>query len=866
MITQTAAISDKIQQLTALRDLALEIAKTRDLEDLGRLVTQETARLTRTAGAALLWRNTRKGDRSYRTLRFPERSGGLEPAIEGLLLEVLETSRPRRTNDPAAAGIHGPGNLAAVPIRLGKRAIGALAVLEREEGPFTRDDESLLTAIAGHLATSIENVWLYEASQKRLSEMSTLVEISQAISTSLDHGLLFEGIAAKLFETTGVDEFSLSIWDRERDRVVSLLDKAPKLETDLEEVGVTYSLADYPATRKVLESRTGIAVHVDDADSDPNERKHLVTRLRTAVLIVPLVVRNESIGIMEIYQAGAGADLGDQLPLFQGIANQIAAALENIRLFEEARRHAEDLERHVNERTSQLERLYKQQAELARLETEQRRLVETLREAGAIVAANLDLNRAIQELLTQLARVVPHDSASVQLLEFGELVIVGGGGWVVDRSMHGYRFPIPGPNPNTKVILGKRPLILNAETLGEYDEFRSAMHGQIQSWLGVPLIAHESVIGMLTLDSTEPDYFTGDHASLAIAFADQVAVAIEQAVLFEKTQAALNERDALRAIIADITDELDLPKLLNSVLIRACELLDAGSGEIGLYNEDARTIEIVADNNMGPDYIRDHIDLGAGAIGRTAELREALIIDDYSKWPHALPAYKTNRWQAVMTAPLTYHQRLIGVIAIADQRFDKTFSVSDLELFEMFAHQASIAIENAQLFKQVQHLATTDDLTGLANRRELFRIGNAHFDEAREMGKPLSAVMLDIDLFKIVNDTHGHSIGDQVLRGLAALCSSSIRTVDLLCRYGGEEFTLILPGTGLAEATRIAERLRASVEATPIPTDAGEVKITLSIGLAELEDQHGSIAALIDSADAAMSRAKEQGRNRVAAY
>ena len=859
MITQAATISKKVLQLTVLRDLALEIAKTRDLDDLSRLVTRQTAELTQAAESAMLWLNARTGDRDYRTMQFPDLSAHVPPAVESILLKVMKKSRSLRTDAFLEK------NLAAVPIRLGGRSIGALAVMNRGEGRFTAEDESHLTTIAGHVASSIENAWLHQASQKRLSEMSTLVEISQAISTSLDQGLLFERIAGKLFETTGVDEFALSIWDRERDRVVSLLDKAPKTDAEIEDAGVTYSLADYPATRRVLESRTGIAVHIDDPTADANERKFLTERRRTAVLIVPLVVRNESMGIMEIYQVTAVTDLGSQLPLFQGIANQIAAALENIRLFEETRRHAEDLERHVNERTSQLERLYQQQAELARLETEQRRLVETLREAGAIVAANLDLNRAIQELLTQLARVVPHDSASVQLLEFGELVIVGGGGWVVARSMHGYRFPIPGPNPNTKVILGKRPVILNADSLVEYEEFRKSTHGQIQSWLGVPLIAHESVIGMLTLDSREPDYFTNNHANLAIAFADQVAVAIEQAVLFEKTQAALNERDALRAIIADITDELDLSKLLNSVLVRACELLDAGSGEIGLYDEAAETVEIVADYNMGSDFIRDHIHLGKGAIGRTAELKEALIIDDYAKWPHALPEYQRNPWQAVMTAPLTYHQRLIGVIAIADQRIDKSFSVSDLALFQMFAHQASIAIENAQLFKQVQHLATIDDLTGLANRRELFRIGKELFEEALSEGLFLSTVMLDIDLFKIVNDTYGHTIGDQVLQRLAELCKTRIRNVDLLCRYGGEEFILILPRTGLDEASQIARRLRAFVEATPIHTDAGPIEITLSVGVAELSGHHGSIAALIDAADAAMYRAKDLGRNRVEA-
>lgn len=861
--------SDPVKRLTALRDLALEIARIRDLEDLAFLVLQETAELTQAEDCAFLFLNARTGDRAIRTTRHPELPGSIRREIETILVGVMEQSQIIQTAEPVRAGeknrLHAAifSSIGAVPIRLNGLAVGALAVFDKAVGPFTDEDINNLNVIAGHVATSLETVWLLQASRKRLDELSTLVEISQAISTSLDQGLLFDSIARKLFETTRVDEFSLSLWDRESDRVVSLLDKAPRADTNVEDAGVTYALSDYPATRSVLQNRVGIAVHIDDPTADPSEKTLLVKHKRNAVLIVPLVVRNESIGIMEIFKLKNDGNLANQLHLFQGIANQIAAALENIRLFEETRRHAEDLERHVNERTSQLERLYKQQAELAQRETEQRRLAETLREAGAIVAANLDLDRAIQELLTQLARVVPHDSASIQLLEAGELHIVGGGGWVVERSMLGYRFLIPGPNPNTQVIQEKRPVILTSENLQTFDEFKKSTHGPINSWLGVPLISHESVIGMLTLDSHIPDYFTESHANLAIAFADQVAVAIEQAILFEKTQAALNERDALRAIIADITDELDLKKLLNSVLVRACELLDAESGEIGLHDEADGTIEIVADYNMGPDFTREKIGLGAGAVGRTAEMREALIIDDYSRWPHALVGYQSNQWQAVMTSPLTYHQRLIGVIVIADTRKEKSFSVSDLELFEMFAHQASIAIENAQLFKQVQHLATTDELTGLANRRELFRIGGDLFDEARANELPLSVVMLDIDLFKIVNDTHGHVIGDQVLQRLAELCQTRIRANDLLCRYGGEEFTLILPRTDLAVAIQIAERLRNHIKRTAFPTDAGPVKITISVGVAELDDHHGSLAALIDAADVATYSAKRLGRDRV---
>ncbi|MBI1330979.1 MAG: PleD family two-component system response regulator [Alphaproteobacteria bacterium] len=164
-------------------------------------------------------------------------------------------------------------------------------------------------------------------------------------------------------------------------------------------------------------------------------------------------------------------------------------------------------------------------------------------------------------------------------------------------------------------------------------------------------------------------------------------------------------------------------------------------------------------------------------------------------------------------------------------------------------------------------MAITDQLTGLHNRRYMSRHLDTLIGNARRSGKPISFLIMDIDHFKSVNDTHGHDIGDEVLREFAGRISANVRGIDLACRYGGEEFVVVMPDTDVTFASTIAERLRASVEATPfkISRAPNNLCITISIGIASSECGDDSADALLHRADQALYRAKREGRNRVIA-
>jgi two-component system cell cycle response regulator len=161
-------------------------------------------------------------------------------------------------------------------------------------------------------------------------------------------------------------------------------------------------------------------------------------------------------------------------------------------------------------------------------------------------------------------------------------------------------------------------------------------------------------------------------------------------------------------------------------------------------------------------------------------------------------------------------------------------------------------------------MAITDALTGLYNRRYMETHVGTLVDQANSRGKPLSVLILDIDYFKSINDTHGHDAGDDVLQDFAIRIRKSIRGIDLACRYGGEEFVVVMPETDMAVATMVAERLRRRIASEPFPIQKGArmIEVTISIGIAAL-GPNDDAAAVIKRADLALYRAKRDGRNRV---
>ena len=217
-----------------------------------------------------------------------------------------------------------------------------------------------------------------------------------------------------------------------------------------------------------------------------------------------------------------------------------------------------------------------------------------------------------------------------------------------------------------------------------------------------------------------------------------------------------------------------------------------------------------------------------------------------------------HSWWAI---PATERGEQFGVLLVGAGRND-VMTEAQAQMAAAVAGQGMTAYENARLFSQVRQMATVDGLTGLFNRNHFFTEADWQLRVARRHQQPRAAIMLDIDHFKRINDTYGHPVGDEVIQVVASRLRGTAGGDDVLGRYGGEEFALVTPHTGRA-AEDLAERRRRVVSATPIPTAAGPLPVTISVGLACLDGGDEDLGHLLGRADNALYQAKQTGRDRV---
>jgi diguanylate cyclase (GGDEF)-like protein len=289
-----------------------------------------------------------------------------------------------------------------------------------------------------------------------------------------------------------------------------------------------------------------------------------------------------------------------------------------------------------------------------------------------------------------------------------------------------------------------------------------------------------------------------------------------------------------------------------------------------LLDDDGRRLRCGAAPNLPDFYNRaiDGIEIGdgVGSCGTAAHRMQRVIVADINNHPYwekfkqlAAKAGVGACWSEPI---MSSKGRLLGTFAIY-YRQPRYPDDETLQLISSAANLASIAIEHYQADQELERQAHTDFLTGVANRRYFMELAEAELNRALRYPEPFSLLMLDIDHFKLVNDSHGHKTGDRVLQRFAAILRETLREVDIVGRMGGEEFAAILPNTGMAEAWDAAERLRLAVAATEMQSDAGSsLQITISVGVATLFNEN-SIDTLMKRADDALYLAKNNGRNQV---
>ena len=251
---------------------------------------------------------------------------------------------------------------------------------------------------------------------------------------------------------------------------------------------------------------------------------------------------------------------------------------------------------------------------------------------------------------------------------------------------------------------------------------------------------------------------------------------------------------------------------------------------------------------------------------KTISEGHSLLIDD-AQTEHVLLSLLESEQErqairSAIFAPLVLDQDVLGTLSLSTS-LPSIFSEADLQLLTSFAATATAAIHNAILYSETQNLATTDPLTGQLNRRTFFEMCQREIERFQRFDRPLSWIMFDIDRFKQINDTYGHSAGDQVLIAVVERCCRVIRHIDILGRYGGDEFVILLPETDHQLAGEIADRVRVSISESPVLTDKGPISVSVSMGITEATQDTADIGLLLNKADQALYKSKRTGRNTI---
>lgn len=258
---------------------------------------------------------------------------------------------------------------------------------------------------------------------------------------------------------------------------------------------------------------------------------------------------------------------------------------------------------------------------------------------------------------------------------------------------------------------------------------------------------------------------------------------------------------------------------------------------------------------------------GEGITGHVLKTCQPLYIPDTRQEPRYL-SYKGARSGegSFLSIPLLGKGKLVGILNLFRPSPD-AFSSQEVQFLKTIAVEMAIALMNAGLYSRTRELAVRDELTDLYNRRHFREVFPLEIKRAQRFKQQLSLLMIDLDQFKRFNDTYGHLEGDRCLRELARLMSSNIREVDLIGRFGGEEFVVLLPNTIKPDALIVAEKLRQIVRSNPFRPASGETAIlTVSVGVASYPLDGESPEVLLDAADAALYQAKWAGRDRVVPF
>jgi PAS domain S-box-containing protein len=604
-------------------------------------------------------------------------SPGKIPRGQGISGKVADSGKPFVTDDITTylseKGIeverHYRAAFASVPMIVRGRLIGVLNVCDPRAGAvITAHDLSLLSIVANQAAIAIGDAHLYANLQRRVDNLAVVNEIVRAVSAMLDPEMLLNTIVETSAQLLDCDYATIFLPDLQDGRFVPRMSYKYELEAREElRFAPGEGLVGY-----VVEM--GKALIIPDTSADSRFVPGPVEV--GSMLMVPLSARNKVIGVLTAERKETGGFSTTDRLLLSTLADQAATSIENARLYD---------------------------SEQAR-----RRLADTLRQVSEVVSSTLELSEVLELILDQLRRVVDYDSSSIQLLVGDRLEIIAGRGFADVEKVIGISFSLDGDNPNRHVIVDKKSLII-PDAPAVYQAFREEPHSHIRSWLGVPLLFRDKVIGMISLDKMTAGYYTEEDARLAMTFATQAAVALENARLYREVRQRAAQLEATSEVSRRIISILDLDELLDQVVELIQQILgyyhvhifliDFTSGEAVFQSGAGEVGRLIAEQGGVRFKVGEQ-----GIIGWVAGTGQSLLVNDVSKDPRYVPNEALPETRSELAVPLKIGERVIGLLDVQSGELD-AFAAEDIAILQTLGDQVAIAIENARLYKELTRSA-----------------------------------------------------------------------------------------------------------------------------------------------------------------
>lgn len=417
--------------------------------------------------------------------------------------------------------------------------------------------------------------------------------------------------------------------------------------------------------------------------------------------------------------------------------------------------------------------------------------------------------------------------------------------------------------------------------------------GSIKTLIACPIRGQSGILGLILVHQCDQvRAWAPSELELVEAVANQVSLAIAHGRLYSHARKLAEKEMLINHIVSSVRTSLDVDTILDTVTSELSRALGADRVQIaqpraegplivtheyqietltthkGLslygsaidFHPNARVHALLTDSGnsvLGIELAQNEGDImqpTLSVINQVASDSRCASFNEY---------LTTVGSQSLIAAPLVNENQLLGVLIVHQCEKARVWSEHETKLVAAIADQLTVAIAHAQLFAQVRHQAITDGLTGLYNHVYFKNRLTEELRTAERKGMPVSLIMIDLDKLKVINDTHGHPVGDAAIRQIGAILKTLLRSGDTAARYGGEEFGIILPETSLLEAALIADRLCSQIRNTHVP---GLGKITASLGTACYPKQARSSSELIEKADKALYVAKNSGRDQVRVF